>query len=151
MVVLAEAIAQRRTQETRSRGRADEGKRLHRQAHRARAGSFADDNVEFEILHRRIKNLLDLAGEAMNLIDEENVALIEVVDEGGEIAGALDRGARGGAEVDAEFARDDMGERGLAESGWAGEEYVVEDLAALARGGDRHTEDFLEPILANEI
>ena len=53
----------------------------------------------------------------MDLVDEEHVAAFEVGDDRGEIAGALDRGTRGGAEIDAQLARDDMRERGLAEPG----------------------------------
>src|SRR5258708_3200411 len=151
MIVLPKAIAERRTQETRSGGRADQRKRLHREAHRAGAGPLADDDVELEILHRGIKDFLDLASQAMNLVNEENIAFIEVVDDGGEVAGALDRGSRGGPQVDTEFARDDVCERSLAESGGSGKEHVVEHFTALTRRGDRHPEDFLEPILADEI
>ena len=87
----------------------------------------------------------------MNLVDEEHVALFEVADDRGEVAGALDRRPRGRAHVDPELARDDMGERGLAQSRRPREQHVVEDLAALARRLDRHAEDFLSALLADEL
>ena len=64
-------------------------------------GPFADHDVELEVLHRGIKNLLDHAREAMDLVDEQHVALFEVRDDRRKIAGALDRRPRGRAHVDA--------------------------------------------------
>src|SRR5690606_33116387 len=46
----------------------------------------------------------------------------------------------GGAEVDAELAADDLGERRLAEAGRAYEEDVIQRLLAPARGVDEHLE-----------
>ena len=44
--------------------------------HRARRRPFADDQVELVILHRRIEDFLDRRIEAMDLVDEEDVALL---------------------------------------------------------------------------
>ena len=44
--------------------------------HRARRGSFADHQVEGAILHRWIKHLLDRGIEAVDLVDEEDVAVL---------------------------------------------------------------------------
>src|SRR5260370_23471827 len=84
-------------------------------------------------------------------VDEEHVALFEVIDDCGEVAGAFDGGAGRPAQIDAEFARDDMGERGFAEARRPREENVVEDLAAHARRLDRHAEDFFDALLADEL
>jgi hypothetical protein len=40
------------------------------------AGTLADDEVELEILHRRIEHLLDRRVEPMDFVDEQNVALL---------------------------------------------------------------------------
>ncbi len=50
----------------------------------------------------------------MDLVDKENVAALEVGNYRGEVAGALDRRSRRGAEIHSQFAGDDMSERGLA-------------------------------------
>ena len=85
--------------------------------HRARAGALADHEIELKILHCRIEDFLDRRIEAMDLIDEEYVALFERGQLRGEIAGLGDHGARGRAEIDAQLARDDLRQRRLAEAG----------------------------------
>ena len=50
---------------------------------------LADDQVELEILHRRIEDLLDRRREPVDLVDEQHVARLQVGQQRGEIAGAL--------------------------------------------------------------
>ena len=119
--------------------------------HRAGGRALADDQVELEVLHRRIEDLLDRRIEAVDLVDEQDVALLEIGQERGEVAGLGDHRAGGGAEVDAELARDDLGERGLAEAGRAGEQDMVERLAARARGVDEDLEVGARLGLADEV
>src|SRR6185503_16652155 len=69
----AESIAQRRRQESRACRRADERERLQRQLDRARAGPFADHQVELKILERRVQHFLDDGAQAMALVDEQHV------------------------------------------------------------------------------
>ena len=151
MEMLAEAVAQRRAQQARSCGRANQRERLDRKLHRARAHPLAHHDVKLEIFHRGVQALLDGALQAMNLVDEEHVVFFEVVDDGGEIGGALDRGTGGDVEVDAELARDDVRERSLAEPGRSREQDVVEHFGASASGVDRHAENFLVAGLADEF
>ena len=86
-------------------------------AHRARRRSFADDEVELVVFHRRIEDLLDRRAQAMDLVDEEHVAVFEIGQQRREIAGLRDDGARGGAEADAELLGHDLSQRRLAETG----------------------------------
>src|SRR5665213_1880586 len=69
----------------------------------------------------------------MDLIDEENVALFQIGQQRSEVAGLGDHRARGSAEVDAEFACDDVRQRRLAETRRTDEEHMVERLFAAAR------------------
>ena len=119
--------------------------------HRARRRPLADDQVELEILHRRIEDLLDRRIEPVDLVDEQDVALLEVGEQRREVAGLGDHRAGGGAEVDAELARDDLRQRGLAEARRADEQHVVERLAARARGLDEHLEVGARLRLADEL
>src|SRR5271154_6759748 len=151
MEMLAEAVAQRRAKQARAGGRAHQRERIDRQLHRARAHPLTHHDMKLEILHRRVKPLLDDALQAMNLVDEQHVVLFEVVDDRGQVGGALDRRARSDVNVDAELARDDMRERGLAEAGGPREQHVIEHFAASARGGNRHAENFLVALLADEF
>ena len=96
-----------------------------------------DHEVELEVLHRRIERLLDDAVQAMDLVDEEHVAALEVGEDRREVARPLEHRTRGAANGDAHLVRDDVRERRLAETGRAVEQHVVEHVAARARGRDR--------------
>src|SRR5262249_26505932 len=134
-----------------ARGGADQRELREIDLDRARRRAFADDEVELEILHRRIENLLDRRIEPVNLVDEQDVALLEIGEQRCEIAGLGNDGARGGTEVHAEFARHDLGERGLAEARRADEQDVTECLADHPRGLDEHARIAARLRLADEI
>ena len=87
----------------------------------------------------------------MDFVDEQHVALFEIGQECGEIAGLGDHGPRGGAKADAEFARHDLRQRGLAEAGGTDEQHMVERLAALARRLDEDREIGARLRLADEF
>ena len=76
---------------------------------------------------------------------------LEVGQDRGEVALALERGAGGRAEPDAELLADDVGEARLAEPGRADQQHVVERLAARARRLERDRELLLDPLLADEL
>ena len=120
-------------------------------AHRTRGRALADDQVELEVLHRGIEDFLDRRLQAVDLVNEQHVARLQVGQDRGQVAGALDHRAGGGAEAHAELARDDLGQRGLAEARRAVQQDVVERLAARAGGRDEHGEVFAAGALADEI
>ena len=136
----AEAVAQRRGEQAGARGRADQREAREIDLHRARRRPLADDQVELEILHRRIEDFLDRRIEPVDLVDEQHVALFEIGQQRREIAGLGDHRAGGGAEIHAELARDDLRQRGLAEARRADEQHMVERLLARARRLDEHLE-----------
>ncbi len=104
------------------------------------AGPLADHDVDLVVLERGIEDLLDHRREAVDLVDEEDVVGLEVGEDGGEVAGALQHRPRGLLQVHAHLARDDVRERGLAEARRAEEEHVVERLLAVPRRGDEDLE-----------
>ena len=75
----------------------------------------------------------------MDLVDEQHVARLEVGEQRGKVAGALQHRTGGLAQVHAHLPRDDVRERGLAQARRAEQQHVVERLAAAAR---RLDEDF---------
>ena len=125
----AEAVAQRIGEQTSARGGADQREGRQIDLHRARRRPLADDEVELEILHRRIKDFLDRRIEPVDFVDEQHVARFEIGEQRREVAGLGDHRARGGAKVDAELARDDLRQRGLAEAGRPDEQHMVERFA----------------------
>ncbi len=89
----AEAVAQRRGQKPGAGRRADQGEGRQVQLDRARRRPLADHDVELKILHRRIQHFLDDGREAVDLIDEEHIARLQVGEDRGEIAGTLEHRA----------------------------------------------------------
>ena len=87
----------------------------------------------------------------MDFVDEQHVALFEIGQQRGEIAGLGDHRAGGGAKTDAELARHDLRQRGLAEAGGADEQHVVQRLVTLARGLDEDREILARLRLADEF
>ena len=115
------------------------------------AGTFADDEIELEILHRRIENFLDRRVEPVNLVDEQDVARLEIGKQRRKVAGFCDHRTGCGAEVHAQFARDDLRQRGLAEARRADEQHVVERFLARARRLDEHAQVRARLFLADEV
>ena len=60
-------------------------------------------------------------------------------------------GPGGGAEADAQLARDDLRQRGLAEPRRAEEQHMVERLAAALRGLDEHAQILARRLLPDEL
>ena len=90
----AEAVAQRRGQQAGARGGADQRERRQVELDRARGGALADHDVDLEVLHRRVQHFLDHRRQAVDLVDEQHVARLQVGQQRGEVAGALDHRAR---------------------------------------------------------
>ena len=121
-----------------ARGGADQRELRQLDLDRTRRRPLADDQVELEILHRRIEDFLDRGAEPMDLVDEQDVALLQIGQERREVAGLDNHRPRGGAEADAELARQDLRQRGLAEAGRTDEQHMVQRLAAFSRRLDEN-------------
>ena len=146
-----EPVAQRRGQQPLPRGRADQREARQIDPDRARRRPFADHQVERAILHRRIEHFLDRRIEPVDLVDEQDVAVLEVGQQRGEVARLGDDRAGGGAEADAHLAREDPGQRRLAEPRRPVEQDVVERLAPALRGADEHPQVLARRLLADEL
>ena len=112
---------------------------------------LADHHVEREVLHRRVEDLLDRAVEAVDLVDEQDVALVERGEDRGEVARPLDRRPARVADVHAELARDDRREGRLAEAGRAVQQDVVGRLSPALRRLEQHVEARLDLALADVL
>ena len=125
----AEPVAQRAADPARPGRGADHRERLEAEAERPGRRALADHDVERVVLHRRVEDLLDRAVEPVDLVDEQDVALLERGEDRGQVAGPLDGRARGVFDVDAQLARDDRGQGRLAQAGRAVQEDVVGGLS----------------------
>ena len=142
---------QRRGQQPAARGRADEGEARQIQADAAGVGAAVNDDVQLEILHRRIKIFLDGLLQAVDFVNKKDIARLQVGEQAGEVAGFFDGGAAGAFEIGAHALGDDVGEGGFAQAGRPAEEKVIEGLAAFFGGLDGDFEPFLDLGLAGEF
>ena len=93
-------------------------------------GALADDDVQAEVLERRIEDLLDRAVDAVDLVDEEDVLRVEPREDRRHVALPLERRPCDRADPDVELLPDDRRERRLPEARWADEENMVERVSA---------------------
>src|SRR5262249_42438070 len=100
--------------------------------------SLADDEVELEVFHRWIEDLLHRRVQPVDLVDEQHVARLEVGEQRGQVAGPRDHWTRRHAKADAKLTRHDLRQRRLAEPGGTAQEDVVEGIASGARRGDEY-------------
>ena len=148
----AEAVAQRRRQQPGAGGGADQGEGRQVDAHRARRRPLADHQVELEILHRRIEDLLDRRLQAVDLVDEQDVVRLQVGQD-------ARRGRRRSAITGPEVARKPTPSSRaticasvvLPRPGRAGEQHVVERLAARCGGLDEDGRLLAQLLLADEV
>ncbi len=57
-----------------------------RSSRRLRAAGLAQDYVELEVLHGRVEDLLHRPGQAVDLVDEQDVPLAQVGQQRGQVA-----------------------------------------------------------------
>ena len=147
----AEAGAQRGSEHAGAGGGSDEGEFGKLQLDGAGGGAGVDDDIEPEVFHGGVEVFLDGGVEAVDLVDEEDVAPLEVGEDSGEVACFLDLGTGGGVESGADGSGDDVGESGFSQAGRAGEEDVFENVTAALGGSDHKHEPFGDLILSVEV
>jgi len=103
-----------------------------RQRGGARPDSLTKHGVETEILQRRIERFLDDGVQAVDLVDEEDVAGGEVQKNRSQRALVVDGRAGAHLDGDAELVGDDVGERGLAKAGRPAQQDMLHGLAPAA-------------------
>ena len=89
--------------------------------------------------------------EAVDLVDEQDVALFKVGQDRGEVAGPFDGRAARRVQVDAQLAGDDVGQRGLAQAGRPVEQDVVGRFVALAGRLEQDLQVLLDVLLADVL
>ena len=120
-----EARAQGRGNHPRARGRADEREARQVQPHAARVRPLVDDDVEPEVLHRRVEIFLDVLVQPMDLVDEKDITLLQRGQQSRKIARLLDHRAGGDDDLHAHRLRHDVRERGLAQPRRPAEEQML--------------------------
>ena len=111
-----EPVAQRPGDQPGAGGGPDQGEPGQVEPDAAGGRALADEDVELEVLHGRIEDLLHRPVQPVDLVDEEDVALLEVGEQGGQVAGPDQHRPRGDPQPDAHLGGHDAGQRGLAQA-----------------------------------
>ena len=85
--VEAEPRAQRRRQQPASGRRADQREAREVQPDRPGVRPLVDHDIDDVVLHRRIQILLDRLLQAVDFVDEQDVATLQIRQQAGEVAG----------------------------------------------------------------
>ena len=151
MLVDAEPLAQRAGEHAASRRRPDDRELLQGEIDRPRRHPLAQDHVDPEILHDRIDELLDGAGQAVDLVDEEDRALGRVREVGHHVHLLVERRPAGDIQLDPKLVVQDHGEGRLAQPRRPIEEDMGQGLAPLLRRGQADGQPFGHGALADHF
>ena len=117
----------------------------------ARRRPLANNNVELIILKRRVKLLFQHRLHAVDLVQEEDLALAQVGENRGQVTLNLQRRAGGLLEADVEFIGNDGGKRRLSQAGRAEKQHMIKSFAAGFCRLEGNGQLFLGFRLANEL
>ena len=146
-----EPVAQRTGHQPGPGGGPDQGEAGQVETDAARRRALADEDVQLEVLHGRIEDLLDRPVEPVDLVDEQDVALLQIGEQRGQITGPDEHRAGGDPEPDSHLRGHDPGQRGLAQTRGPGEQQVVDRLLPFQRRLDDDAEVLGELALPDEL
>src|SRR5919106_225146 len=106
-----EALTERQGDEARPCGGGNEGEPWQIEPDRPGRWSPTDYDVQLEVLEGRVHHLLDRPWHAVDLIDEEHVALLEVREDSRQVRRSLQRRTGRVSEAPPQLVRHDAGER----------------------------------------
>ena len=129
----------------------DERKLGEIQFHRSGCRPLTDHKIELIVLHRRIERLFDRGRKSMNLVDEQDIVLLKVRQDGGQIARMGQHETRGRAEGSPHLTSNDMGYGGLPQTRGAIKDRVIERFVPLLRRLDADPQGFFHPLLADVL
>ncbi len=109
----AEAVAQRTGDQPGAGGGADEGEAGDVDADGAGGRALAQHDVDHEVLHGRVQHFLDGTRQAVDLVDEEHVALGQLAEDGGQVTGPLQGRSRGHVQGHVDLGGHDPGQGGV--------------------------------------
>ena len=135
-IEIPETIAQGGGEHALPGGGPDHGEAGQLEPQRLGAGALATDEVELEVLHRRVERFLHRTSEPVDLVDKEDVAIFEVGEDRSERSLVLDRRSGGRPDIDAHLICHDVRERRLAKSRRAGDQDVLDRLFTSPGGAD---------------
>ena len=147
----AEPVPQGRSQQPRPGRGADQREVGDIQLDGPRRRSLSDHDVNLVILHGGVEDLFHHRAEAVYLVDKQHVPGFQVGQQRRQVAGPLQYGARGLAQVHPQFIGDNMRQGRFPQPGRTEDQHVVHGLGTLARGADENFHLFTHDRLAAVI
>ncbi len=118
---------------------------------RLRAAALTQHDVELEVFHGGVQDLLHRAGQAVDLVDEEHVAVGQVGEQGRQVSRSHKGRPRRNPVPGPHLVGNDAGQRGLAQTGRPGKEHVVCRLVSPPGRLQHDLQVFLQLRLADEL
>ena len=146
----AETRTQRRRQHALPGGCAHHGESGQRQRDGRGAGPLAHHDVDAEILHGDVQQFLRGARKTVDLVDEQHFPCVQRAEYRSQVARVLDCRTGRDANRHLQLVGYDHRQRGLAQSGRAGEQDVVGGGVTFAGGVQEQLQLGLEPRLPDE-
>ena len=146
-----EPITKRAGDQTGTRGGTNQREPSEIERNRPCRRTLAENDVNPEILHSWIQHLFDRAGETVNLVDKQHIAVFELRQDRRQIASPFQSWAGRDLEVGAHLRRDDVGKRRLTEARRPGEQQMVSRFAPAISGAEHHAKMALQFLLADKI
>jgi hypothetical protein len=134
----AETVAQRSGQGAGAGGGADQGEGRQVEADGTRRRPLADHDVELVVLHRRVQHFLHHRRQAVDLVDEQDVARLQIGQQGRQVPRPLQHRAGGLAHVHPHLGGEDVRQGGLAQARRPEDQHMVQCLAAAPGGVDEY-------------
>ena len=113
--------------------------------------ALPDHDVELVILERRIKDFFQSRLQPVHFVDEQDLLVANVGQDGRQVALDLQRRPRGLLKRHAQFVGDDGRQRRLAQPGRPIEQHMIQRLSARLRRLDRHRQILFDLGLPDEF
>ena len=117
--------------------------------HAARRRTFADNNIQRKVLHRRIEDFLYRFREAVDFINKQNVILAKIRQYRCQISLTLNRRTTRHADIHVQLVGNNIRQRRFAEARRAEEQHMVERLMTGSSSLDEDRQIILDLLLAD--
>jgi len=146
-----EAVPQWRAEGAGPGGGSHQGERGEVKGAGAGGAALAHREIEAAILHRRVEELFRHPAQPVNLIDEQQLARLQIHQQTNDVAGTLEGGSTGDPAGDPELLRQHHRHGGFAETGRAVEQHVVEGIPTRRGRLHRNPKHLLEFALPDVV
>ena len=151
VTVNAESRSEWSCEKAASRGCTNQCERCQRELNRTSARSLVNHDVDAIVLHSRVEVFLHNWAQAVNLVDEEHIVLLERGEQSRQVARLVEHGAAGHFKSHSHLVGNNARQSGLSQSWRSIEQRVVECLASLSCSSDKDLEIVDDAFLPGKV